>query len=253
MDWTDQGLILATRKHGENAVIASILTINHGRCLGLIHGGQSKRWSALLQVGNAVAAHWRARLPEQLGHFQLESLTAWSARWLPSPLILGIISSACAVTEACLAERHPMPQVYENLLELLQISEEPEWPTAYVRWECALLGHLGYGLDLERCALTGSRDHLAYVSPRTGRAASAEAGALWKQQLLPLPAFLNQQNASWTYQDILDGLTLTGHFLSRHVLDHAQGRHARSVLPIPRQRLTGMIQRMLSPSQQASA
>ena len=94
---------------------------------------------------------------------------------------------------------------------------------AYVAWECDLLAAVGFGLDLARCAVTGTNQDLAYVSPRTGRAVSREAGAPYKDKLLPLPDFCGSRMCRPTPADIVAGLTLTGHFLRHHVLEPQGG------------------------------
>ena len=72
MEWSDEGIILGVRRHGESAAILEILTQQHGRYLGLVHGGQSRKLRPVLQTGNSVAVNWRARLSEQLGTFSAE-------------------------------------------------------------------------------------------------------------------------------------------------------------------------------------
>ena len=70
-----------------------------------------------------------------------------------------------------------------------------------------------------------------FVSPRSGRAVSREAGDAYKDRMLPLPAFLlSSQNARPTAQDILDGFRLTEYFIERHILaplrtDIPEARH----------------------------
>jgi DNA repair protein RecO (recombination protein O) len=96
-----------------------------------------------------------------------------------------------------------------------------DWPTQFVRWEARLLSSLGFGLDLSQGAVTGAREGLAYVSPKTGRAVTAEVGKLHKDKLLPLPAFLLQERDKPGRDALVAGLRLTGYFLDRHVFAHA--------------------------------
>jgi DNA repair protein RecO (recombination protein O) len=226
MDWTDQGIVLTRRHHGEAAAVVTLLTRAHGRHAGLVRGGGGKRGSALYQAGNLLSAHWRARLPEHLGTFTTEMVQSFAARALDDPLRLAGITAACALLETALPEREPHTPLFDATLELLRAldtaSDSAAWGAAYVRWEIKCLAEMGFGLDLERCAVTGAGTGLApgglaYVSPRTGRAVSHGAGAGYAERLLALPPFLAGTSVP-SAADIVAGLRLTGHFLERHVL-----------------------------------
>lgn len=217
MEWADDGIVLAVRRHGENAVVASLLTRAHGRHPGLVHGGTGKALRGALQPGNAVRAWWRARLADQLGTFRIELAEAHAAALLDAPGPLAAIASACALAEAVLPEREPHPAAFAALAALLDACRSEAWPSVYVHWEVALLRELGYGLDLSACAGTGATEGLAYVSPKTGRAVSRAAGEPYRDRLLVLPAFL-VGGGEGDRRAILDGLRLTGFFLDRHVL-----------------------------------
>lgn len=237
MDWTDEGIVLSARRHGEAAAIASLLTRAHGRHAGLVRGGWGKRGRALLQPGNAVHARWRARLSEHLGAFVVEPGRMAAARLFNDPLRLAALASACALADAALPEREPHPAVYAALVELLAslTQETPDWPESYVRWEVRLLADLGFGLDLARCAATGTEADLAFVSPKTGRAVSAGAAGPWRDRLLPLPAFLAGESEATGADTVAQGLTLTAHFLEQHVF----APHGRE-LPAARRRLAAL-------------
>ncbi len=239
MDWTDEGIVLSSRPHGENAAVVTLLTASHGRHAGLVHGGQGRTARPTLQPGNRVQAAWRARTIDQLGTYTLDLASAQAAIWLDNPEVVGIINSVCAVTEASLPERQPMAGVYAGLATLLSLQDSDLWAPVYVKWEINLLQALGYGLDLTQCASGGGTDNLAYISPRTGRAVSLTAGQPYHDKLFPLPAFLIGLG-EWEAADILQGLEMTGHFLSRHVFanPHSRTLIARDGdLPQARQRL----------------
>ncbi len=217
MEWTDEGIILSARKHGETSAIVTLLTRAYGRHAGLVRGGAGKGARGVLQPGNRVEARWRARLAEHLGTLTCEMNHAFAAAVLDDADRLAALSAACAVAEAALPEREPFPPVYDGLLALLGAIENDVWPVAYIRWELGLLTQLGFGLDLSECAATGRNDQLAYVSPKSGRAVSMAAGEPYKGKLLALPAFLAGGGNGATPGALLDGLRLTGHFLEHHV------------------------------------
>ncbi len=216
MDWTDRGIVLSARKHGETSLIVQLLTEQHGRHAGLVRGGNSSRARGLYQPGNLLSAHWRARLAEHLGNYSCEMITGSAAALLDDGGKLAALSAAAALAEAALPEREPHQDVFENFSALIAALSAPDWPPAYVRFELGLLASLGFGLDLERCAATGANDNLAFVSPKTGRAVSLSAGEAWRDKLLALPAFL-LGDAKPAQGEVAQGLALTGYFLERHV------------------------------------
>ncbi len=217
MDWTDDGIVLAARRHGEASALVQLFTREHGRHAGLVRGGAGVRARGVYQPGNLVAARWRARLEEHLGGYTCELLRSHAAAYLDDPLRLAALASACAVTEAALPERHPYPALYDGFGALIDaLADEPAWAAVYVRWELGLLDELGYGLDLSACAATGATDDLVYVSPKSGRAVSRAAGEPYRDRLLALPGFLIGRGGAEP-ADIVAGFRLTGGFLDRHV------------------------------------
>ena len=224
MEWHDDGIILGCRKHGETSTILEVMTRAHGRHLGLVRGGRSRRMQPVLQAGNKVDLVWRARLDEHLGMFQVEPLELHAA---------SLFDSACAVYGLqllaahlrLLPERDPHRRLYETLALIIgHLSDPPAAGELLVRFELMLLDDLGFGLDLEECAATGARDELVYVSPKSGRAVSRAAGEPWRDRMLPLPAFLRggdaaQQRPSRELVDLDDAFRLTGFFFARHVYE----------------------------------
>lgn len=218
MEWRDEGVILAVRRHGETSAIAEILTAEHGRCLGLVRGGRSRLQRPVLQPGNLVQVTWRARLEEQLGTYALDALALKAGSIMDDPFRLAGLSAVVGLAQL-LPEREPHRRMYDALQVVLdQIEQDEVWPALLVRWELGLLEELGFGLDLTRCVATGQAEDLVYVSPRTGRAVSREAGTAYRDRLLALPAFLSA-GAAPSLPDVLDGFRLTGYFLNRHVFE----------------------------------
>lgn len=229
--WSDQGIVLSARPHGENGAVVSLLTEEHGQHAGFFHGGQSSRKRALIEPGTLVKAEWNARVSDQLGTYSLEEEQGLPAGILQDSLKLGALLSACSLCDAAMPEREAHRGLFHGLQALIQTMEGEAWAAAYIIWELALLKELGFGLDLTRCAGGGDAQTLAYVSPKSGCAVSYEAGAPYQEKLLPLPGFLKPNGGPGDDDDILTGLNLTGYFLAHWVFAH----HSKGV-PEPRLR-----------------
>lgn len=239
MQWTDEGIVLSVRPLGETAAVVELFTRGHGRHLGLVHGGRSRRLRPLLQVGNHVDATWKGRLSEQLGHITVELRRGFAAESMDSDAALSALMTLTSLMRL-LPERDPHPNLYEITLFVLGFLDDVTvWPALMVRWELALLEELGAGLDLSECAATGSNDQLIYVSPKSGRAVSASAGEPYRDRMLALPPFLTKaRTGSVTARDVLNGFALTGHFLETRVL-----LPRGETLPEPRGRIIANLDR----------
>jgi len=222
MEWTDDGIVLGVRRHGESSAIAELLTRDHGRHLGLVRGGASSRMRPMLQPGNTVRAVWRARLDEHLGMYQLEGLRMRAGTMLAaSHAVYGVTHLASLAR--LLPERDPHQDIYDLLDRTLDDFDDAGVAAVHlVRFEMAMLAELGFGLDLSNCAATGVTGDLIYVSPKSGGAVSRQAGEPWRDRLLRLPAFLSTEidrRNDWADGDLRDGFALTGWFLLRNVLE----------------------------------
>jgi DNA repair protein RecO (recombination protein O) len=220
MEWTDEGIVLGSRRHGEANAILELMTQGHGRHLGLVRGGAGSRLRPVLQPGNVVRATWRARLDEHLGHFAIEGLRLRAADLLTVAHALYGVTHLAALCRL-LPERDPHPLVHADLAAVLECIGDPvAVAVAVARFELKLLAELGFGLDLERCAATGEADDLGYVSPKSGRAVSRRAGEPWHDRLLRLPAFLlDEAPVRPSAGDLADGFAVTGFFLGRYVFE----------------------------------
>jgi DNA repair protein RecO (recombination protein O) len=221
MEWSDEGIILGVRRHGESAAIVELLTREHGRHLGMVRGGASSRLRPLLQPGNSVLAVWRARLDEHLGYYQLEGTRLRAATMLASSHAVYGVTHLASLARL-LPERDPHQEIYEMLEHTLDDFDDVGRAAAYlIRFELAMLAELGFGLDLSTCAATGTTSDLIYVSPKSGGAVSRTAGEPWRDKLLRLPAFLRDEDGAtgWSGEDLRDGFDLTGRFLLRNVLE----------------------------------
>lgn len=218
MDFTDDAFVLSARPHGDTGVVAELLTENHGRRAAYVAGGASRKMKPFLQAGARVSADYRARTSDHLGSARLEPVGEGPSALFDDALALVGLAAAAAVAQGALPEREPHPGAFLAFEALMSAFAVPEvWPAVFVRFEAGLLEDLGFGLDLSRCASTGDTDDLVWVSPRTGRAVSAGAGAPYADKLLTLPPFLLGAQAGLRTGDVRAGFALTGHFLEQFV------------------------------------
>jgi len=222
MEWQDEGIVLSAARHGEADALLEVMTRGHGRARGFIKGGLSRRNKANLQAGNRLSLIWRARLETNLGRFTVELLHSPLGLLMGDGARLSALAAATSVVASTMTEREPHASVYDGLSAVIELMENEigsvaVWAAALARLELGILAELGYGLDLDECASTGTRDNLVYVSPKSGRAVSAEAGAPYKDKLLALPGFLAGDADTPSVMDAIDAMKLTGYFLDRTV------------------------------------
>jgi DNA repair protein RecO (recombination protein O) len=213
-------IVCALRSHGEHGAVVRLMTPEHGLTAAYVRGARGRRMRPVLIAGNIVQAQLSARTDTQLPQATVE-LVHSRGPLLSEPLPAAAIEWATVLTATALPEGQPYPRLYEALDGLLDAIEAAPsavgWGTGLVRYELLLLAEMGFGLDLDRCAVTGKNDNLVAVSPKSGRAVSAAEAEPYTGKLLPLPAFLRAGGGA-TWPEIVHGLELTGHFLARDIL-----------------------------------
>lgn len=236
------GLLLAARPFQEHDALVSLLTRDHGLMRGLVKGGLSRGKRGQIQPGTQVHMFWSARLEDQLGHMDLSPETNWPGRVMDSAARLAALTTTCELLALVLSERDAVPTTYDGALAWLETLPGAYWGEGLVVFELALLASLGFALDLEHCVVSGDRADLAYVSPKSGRAVSRMAAQPYANRLLPLPAFLIGEGQGGP-QEVIDGLTLTGHFLAKHLF-HPRDRDLPPSRIVLLQRLERRAQRL---------
>ncbi len=229
MEWTDDGIVLSSRRLGEGGAIVSLLTESQGRHAGLVRGAGSKRLRGVIMLGNTVHATWRARLADHLGTMRVEPAISRTNLVLDDPVRLAALASAATLLEGGLPEREAHPVLFRATTILFDAiaAGTDDWVEAYFGWEVGLLSEMGFGLDLSRCAGSGATADLGYVSPKSARAVSLVTGQPYAEKLLPLPRFLvggrGRPVANHPATDWADAAKLTGHFLERQVFPREDG------------------------------
>lgn len=218
--FSDQGVIISVRSHGESGAIIHVLTENHGKCGGYVNGAQaSARLRSTLQPGNIVNVEWQSKSEGQLGRFDIELEHDISASLLSDAKSLLAVQSVCGLIDMFLPDREKHDALFHGTCALMNIMKTDQWPAIYITWEMAFLKEMGYGIDISKCAVSGMTDNLTHVSPKSGRAVCADEAEPYKDKLLEIPQFM--QGGELADDDIAKGLKLTGYFLMHRLLQHS--------------------------------
>ena len=248
LEWNDNGIVLSVRKYGEKGLIINVLTKEHGRHLGWM--SNNKNVLSVVQPGNLVNVVWKSRLVEQIGNYKIELISTISGKTFDDKFKLQAIISLCSLLEKILPERQSYPEVFKateaflNLL-LFDNSSKKYWIEGYVKWEIGVLSSIGFSLNFKECAVTGKKNNLYYVSPKTGKAVSKEGAGKFAPKLLRLPLFLGGAEVigSNFYQEILSGLNITTYFFKNKLLLSIND-NKNSYLPTARNRFIEMIEKL---------
>ncbi len=240
MQWTEQAIILSNRKFGESGLLVEVFAQSKGLYSGLVRGGQSKAKLNIYQPGNVVTATWFGRLEEQLGTFSAEMTDAISAKLIHDQMKLLALLSLTSLLRKALIDRNPYNDLYDCLHDhLREMCREDNWLTGYVWMEVALLRYLGFGMDLSSCAVTGKTEGLQFISPRTGRAVTAEGAKGYEERLFALPKFLLDGQMD-DHREIMAALEITGYFITENLFTP----HERK-LPAERERFVSAVKKHL--------
>lgn len=245
MEWRDTGILLSSRPHGETSAILEVFTPDHGRHMGVLRGGTSRKITAHLQAGAQLDLSWRARLEDHIGAFAVEPQRSRAAQAMGDRLALAGLNTVVALLRFCLPERERHPALYRRSEALLDLLGQGDlWPLAYLRWELALLEEMGFGLDLTCCAVTGATEGLVYVSPRTGRAVTEQGAGDWADKLLRLPPVLRGEGDA-PDTEVIAALETTGWFLENRLAAELRDKP----LPEARQAFVSRLLRSFAASQ----
>ncbi|MDR2723841.1 MAG: DNA repair protein RecO [Holosporaceae bacterium] len=211
MQWQENSIVLSSKLFTENSRIITVFNKTIGKTFGLVRGTRTP-----IQHGDISHVRWNGRTSEQLGTFKIENIFSPFIYALNNSWGIFILESVCFLCSKGLPEKAPHPELFDSLKELLPSISYANGLANYALFEVKFLSNVGLGLDLSRCALTGRSDDLFYVSPRTGRAATQEAGEKYKDRLFILPQFLISRDDNPTDHDIFRALCITEHFLKMY-------------------------------------
>jgi DNA repair protein RecO (recombination protein O) len=215
MNFSDQGIIISKKLLKERSYIITVFTKKHGIYSGVIKQ-YSKKLGDSICPGNLVDFFWSARLHEHIGYARAEPVKSYNSYLLMNKTKLYAFSSIISILKLAFCEREPHNNLFPALLDFLESIKVDFSFQQYIKLELAILAEAGYQLQLDSCAVTGANDDLYYVSPKSGRAVSKEAGRAYSDKLLRLPQFTIDRN-DLDSTIINDALNLTSYFLNRYI------------------------------------
>ena len=216
MQFTDEGYIINVRKHGETSLILTVITRAHGKVIGYVRGGHSKKNLGVYQLGNLISIDAYARIEENMLSFRADLLKPTAVSFLSCPKKLSALSAFCELTNACMPEKSELERFYYLIDSFFNFIDEDNWIVHYSYFEFYLLDYLGVGLDLCECSATGTTENLTYVSPKTGRAVCAEAGEPYKNRLFKFPQYIVDKNYNPKLSEVAELLRMTEFFLNKN-------------------------------------
>ncbi len=216
VSFSDEGYIIKQRRHGERGLILTVLTKNNGKLTGYVKNAVNKKNLGIYQLGNSISLNAYSRLEENMYSFHVDLLAANAVNFMTSPEKLAALTSLCELCNDCLPEKENTESFFNLIDNFFKQINEDNWRTYYSYFEFYLLEYLGIGLDLSECSATGRRDHLLYVSPRTGKAVSAEAGEPYRNRLFAYPKYIVEKNYHPSLREVSDLLKMTEFFLNKN-------------------------------------
>jgi DNA repair protein RecO (recombination protein O) len=217
----DVGIIINSRKLGENALIIDCFLKDHGLYKGYYRIPRKKKNPGTdIMVGNIVAARWQARLAEQLGAYRFEIIDNIVSKVAFSKVELSILNSVIQLLNLAINEKEPLTELFEQTTRILSLLHDESINLSsklhtYILFELTMLRQAGFAMDLHKCAVTADQKNLVYVSPRTGRAVCNEVGAPYAEKLLKLPQFLAYNTKPQNNAELLLAFNLCGFFLQK--------------------------------------
>ena len=214
MQIDDEGIIIKKTKYRESSLLISFFSLNHGINSGLVKGVLKKDFGTY-EIGNKVYIKSSFRLDEQLWNCKFELIKNNSVNYFDNQNKLNTLLTICSIIDLSLPKNNPQIKIYNKTIDLMEDLLSKGWAVKYIFWELFLLSELGYGLDLEKCVVSGKKENLIYISPKTGKAVSKKEGEKYKNKLFNLPKFLINKNVKPTNDSLKQAISLTGFFIDK--------------------------------------
>jgi DNA repair protein RecO (recombination protein O) len=230
MNIDDISVVIEKKLLKEDSAIIKVLTKNYGIYSGVIKIDQKKKKKYLPEKSDLVHFFWQARLSEHIGYCKVELINPNFSLVMLNKAKLYSINSILELISICFKERDPYPLLFDNLLDYLKLISSSDFSFLnYILMETYILKECGYGLDLSKCASKGTSDNLYYVSPKSAKAVSKEAGEAYKNSLLKLPQFILLNKEPIEQNDVREAKQLTEYFLRRYLVPNERDLYSRDL------------------------
>lgn len=242
MKFSDLGIILESTDFQERSSLVTILSKDHGLVRAFV---KYKGKPPLPQKGDTVNFHYYSRLPENLGNITMEIALPTSSLFIFDAPKIHALESALYLLSNTLREFDPCQNIFyasERLIKSLIEHDKPAlyWKD-YALFELELLNNLGFGLNLQECAVTGATDNICFISPKSGNAVTQAIGEPYQDKLFSIPIFWSSTEENHSLDQILKSLRITEHFLKQRVFYFLQ-----KDLPHSRSKIMNHIMKSLS-------
>ena len=207
MIWNDIGFLLSKNRYSENSLITEIFTENHGKTIGIIFGGTSKKIKNYLQIGNKIHVNFNTKSENRIGYFKIEIQEALSPLYFDNKKKLSCIISAMNLIRLLTAESQRNRNLYKLIEDFYDLLKKSNWIRDYIFWELQLFKILGYDLDLKNLVEKRKiNNEIKYISKSTS-----------EKKIVP-NFLINKTENIEDLPTLLNGLKLVGDYLEKTIL-----------------------------------
>ncbi|AZL15893.1 DNA repair protein RecO [Rickettsiales endosymbiont of Stachyamoeba lipophora] len=202
MNLNDEGIILSKKCYGEHSFVLNIFTKEHGLISTLYRYANKNKFIA--SIGNEVVANFKIKQGHKLTFIKLELQQALDIEFFDNSLLLNILLCSLNLVNETTPLYQPEPKIYMQIQDFIAKIKNSTSPL--LELNMLLLTYLsisGYRLDYTECAASGSKEELIYLSPKTGRAVSKQAGDPYQDKLFTMPQFLQGDHSASSLVEML--------------------------------------------------
>ena len=213
MKINDSGFFLGNKKYGENSMIVYVFSKNNGLIKSFSKLSKKQRFS--FTILDKVNFTWQSKQKDSLGYINLdlEALRKKNDSFISS-LIKSSASELCIkflpLWQQNIEIYNDLQRLIKNLDKKIEISI-----FYYIWWEILFLKNTGYGISLDKCSVSGSKEKLYYLSPNSGNSVTYSVGHKYRNKLFKLPHCLKDKAISNNFVDYLYALKITSYFLRK--------------------------------------
>ncbi len=217
MEWNDSGIIVSNSAFNDKSIIIGCLTETQGLRYGLVNKSKNNN---NITIGNTVEITWRGRLENHLGKFTIKSYKPIYQHIYHDYTKLNAVLNVCSLIAISILEKEKQERLHIKLHNFLALiaDKNPLWINDLIKLELYILRVSGFGLELNKCTVTETTHNLQYISPKTGKAVSSDAGKPYAKKLFPLLDIFIKHKQAVDLTESVQALNILTHFFEKHVL-----------------------------------